>query len=1135
MKKEIGLIIIFLIVFSITLYAKFQDIPVTRNLEPERFPATSFAEYQKNNPSKPTHFSEVSRKLVDNRTDENCLIIIEASIYPLISTAIATYQNDLLNEELNSFLVEFSGTSAEDMRDIIIAYYNTEEIVSSTLIGNLPSAWFEMFEDWNNNGIQDPDEDWVDFPIDLFFSDLDGIWMDMDSNGIYDYHEGSVHPDIALGRIKADNLDFSYYTEPEMIYNYFARNHFFRTESLGNPNNALAYIDDDWAGMSGIFLNALENLYSNVELIDDINTTTAEDYRTNRLPETFGFIQVHAHSSALHHSFFQNNGSQTENFYNHELQDINPNSYFYNLFACSNAHFETADNMGSLYLLANDHCLGVIGSTKAGSMLGFGDFYEPLYFRISIGEAFRQWWHKNVDTGEDTMWERSWFYGMVILGDPNLQVSYDTGNNIFVDVSNLGFEDGSQEFPFNTIQEGIDAAEFGNIVLVEDGIYFENIDFIGKAIIVKSINGYENCIIDGSQIGTVVTFENGEDSNSMLSGFTITNGSGHGWPNHTGGGIYCGYYSDPTLQDLLITNNYAPTRGGGIYLFYSDPIIDNIKITDNNYPTFGGGLYCFYSDPILKDTVISGNQSYLGGGIFCEHSNPVLINITIKNNSFGIYCTNHSNLSLSNVSILDNSSGGIYCIQNSNLIFDDSNRSSIYLNQSSANGRDLYSDQMIEVYIDTFTVMYPTDFYASPINNFIFDITNSVIIQTNSDLYVSPDGANTNNGLSFDEPLKTISYAKSIIQAASLNPHTIYLAPGIYSPNTNDESFPVYCISYVSFCGSGIEETVFDANHQTNVIYIDNVHDVSIEDIAIKNGSAGQGAGICCYDSNPSFANLLVHNNVSSYNGGGFYFNNSSLNLKNVLIYDNSANNDGGGIYCSNTSNPCLINVTITGNSASDNGGGIYCYYSSNPSLMNCILWNNTPDQIDGSFEISYSDIQGGWTGEGNIDKDPLFIGTGQHPYSLHEESPCIDAGNPDEIVLVLPWDIIDNFRIWNGNDDGMAIVDMGAYEFGAPVYDENIIVEPPLIKLYQNYPNPFNPSTTISFDTSRKNAKIIIYNIKGQKIKTFLINSSTHTPINSIIWDGKDDNNQPVSSGIYFYKLKAGKYTSTKKMILMK
>ena len=1109
MKKEIGFVIIFLIVFSITLVARFQDIPVTRNLDPERFPVTSFEEYQKNNPSKPTHFLEVSRIVAENRTNENCLIIIETSLYPLISDAIVTYQNDLLNEGLNSFLVEFSGTSAEDMREIIIDYYNDEEIVSTTLIGNLPSAWFEMFEDWNNNGIQDPEEDWVEFPIDLFFSDLDGYWMDMDSNGIYDYHEGSVHPDISLGRIKADNLDFSYYTEPEMINNYFARNHFFRNESLGNPNNALAYIDDDWAGMSGIFLNALENLYSDVELIDDINTTTAEDYRINRLPEIFGFIQVHAHSSALHNSFFQNNGTQTENFYNHELQVINPNSYFYNLFACSNAHFETADNMGSLYLLANDYCLGVIGSTKAGSMLGFEDFYEPLYFRVSIGEAFGQWWQQNVDTGEDTMWERSWFYGMVILGDPNLKVSYDTSNFIYVDVSNLGFEDGSQEFPFNTIQEGIDAAEFGNVILVEDGIYYENINFNGKAIIIKSIHGYENCIIDGSQNGTVVTFENGENSNSMLSGFTITNGYGQGWPHHTGGGIYCGYHSDPTLQDLLITNNYAPTRGGGIYLFYSDPTLDNIKITDNNDPTLGGGIFCFYSDPILKDSVISGNQSTLGGGMFCEHSNPVLINVTIKNNSFGIYCKNYSNLSLSNVSILNNSYGGIYCIQNSNLIFDELNRSSIYLNQSSTNGRDLYSDQMVEVYIDTFTVMYPTDFYASPINNFTFDIINSIIIQPNSDLYVSPDGANTNNGLSFDEPLKTISYAKSIIQADSLNQHTIFLAPGIYSPATNDESFPVYCISYVSFRGSGIDETILDANHQANVIRINNVHDVSIENITARNGSAGQGAGIYCYNSNPSFANLLVYDNVSSYNGGGFHFVSSSPNLTNVII---------------------------TGNSASDDGGGI-CSYVSNISLMNCILWNNVPDEIEGSVEISYSDIQGGWTGEGNIDENPLFIGTGQHPYSLHEESPCIDAGNPAEIGLILPWDIIGNLRIWDGNEDGIAIIDMGAYEFGAPVYvetNENIIVEPPQIHLFQNYPNPFNPTTTISFSLTAEDAEsaeIIIYNIRGQKIRQYSIFNSQ----SSIEWNGTDETNQSVSSGIYFYKMEAGNYTSTKKMILLK
>ena len=93
----------------------------------------------------------------------------------------------------------------------------------------------------------------------------------------------------------------------------------------------------------------------------------------------------------------------------------------------------------------------------------------------------------------------------------------------------------------------------------------------------------------------------------------------------------------------------------------------------------------------------------------------------------------------------------------------------------------------------------------------------------------------------------------------------------------------------------------------------------------------------------------------------------------------------------------------------------------------------------------------------------------------------------------------------------------------------------PLVTELIGNYPNPFNPTTTISFSLTAEDAEIIIYNIKGHKIKTFLINSSTHTPINSIIWDGKDSEGKDVASGIYFYKMKAGKYVSTKKMILMK
>gem|GEM_PF-559541 len=100
----------------------------------------------------------------------------------------------------------------------------------------------------------------------------------------------------------------------------------------------------------------------------------------------------------------------------------------------------------------------------------------------------------------------------------------------------------------------------------------------------------------------------------------------------------------------------------------------------------------------------------------------------------------------------------------------------------------------------------------------------------------------------------------------------------------------------------------------------------------------------------------------------------------------------------------------------------------------------------------------------------------------------------------------------------------------------ENLI--PAVTELKSNFPNPFNPETTISFSLVKdaKNAKIEIYNLKGQEIKTFSINTSTLTPINTIIWNGKDDKNNSVSSGIYLYKLNVnGKTEAVKKCLLLK
>ena len=126
----------------------------------------------------------------------------------------------------------------------------------------------------------------------------------------------------------------------------------------------------------------------------------------------------------------------------------------------------------------------------------------------------------------------------------------------------------------------------------------------------------------------------------------------------------------------------------------------------------------------------------------------------------------------------------------------------------------------------------------------------------------------------------------------------------------------------------------------------------------------------------------------------------------------------------------------------------------------------------------------------------------------------------------------------------GTAVYDGGwESEFSNPAtvtVDVGDLPIPLVTELIGNYPNPFNPSTTIYFTTeSTENTELVIYNIKGQKIKTLECGESLSTIADgvsySITWNGTDENNQPVSSGIYFYRLEAGKYTATKKMILMK
>ena len=120
------------------------------------------------------------------------------------------------------------------------------------------------------------------------------------------------------------------------------------------------------------------------------------------------------------------------------------------------------------------------------------------------------------------------------------------------------------------------------------------------------------------------------------------------------------------------------------------------------------------------------------------------------------------------------------------------------------------------------------------------------------------------------------------------------------------------------------------------------------------------------------------------------------------------------------------------------------------------------------------------------------------------------------------------------GSDDGYVYCFEGNQNVG--IEDENMSVSS-INNLSQNYPNPFNTETTIHFTTenSDKNTNITIYNFNGQKIKT-LVDKKLEAGIHNFVWDGTNDSGNPVSGGIYSYKMKYGdKYTGFKKMILMK
>ncbi len=288
--------------------------------------------------------------------------------------------------------------------------------------------------------------------------------------------------------------------------------------------------------------------------------------------------------------------------------------------------------------------------------------------------------------------------------------------------------------------------------------------------------------------------------------------------------------------------------------------------------------------------------------------------------------------------------------------------------------------------------------------------------------------------------------------------------------------------------------------------------------------------------SDVQIVNTIIRHNVADLGAALFCVHGAAPELSGCLITDNHALAGGSAVFCVDAY-PRLRGCTIVDNHDLNpevfaEAAAVLTYYGK-PRTTGGIFWGNTTHYFAPAqtwqtkpFATTWSDVEGGHVGEGNLDADPLFAGAGAHPYALTPHSPCMDQG-PAETTDWPPEDLAGRIRVQNGR------VDLGAYEVAvgtAVLADASCEA-----RLHPAFPNPCNPRTTIAFDTPAPQlVSLGVYDLRGRRVVSLLadvVGAGRH----ELAWDGCDGAGVPVSSGTYVCRLRVGGRTVTRTLAVLR